>query len=126
MQYLKSPPQNPYELKESSAWGGFVRYIEIGDDCFATRQVDEYENGYMTCYDRDHWEDQFGTLADFRYGETWRKHWGESDIIIEVTMFEQKWNQAADSPPYSMRHPSPKSRPPWIVLFESGKWKGQT
>lgn len=125
MQYLKSPPQKPYELKVSFEWGGFVRYIEIGDDLFATRQVDEYENGYLTCYDREHWEDQFGALADFRYGETWRKHWGESDTFIESTLFEQKWGEAANSPPLTMRQPSADSPPPWIALFESGKWKGQ-
>ena len=89
MRYLKSPPQAAYELKESFEWGGFVRYIEIGDDCFALRQIDEYENGYLARYDRYHWEDQFGTLADFRYGENWRKHWGEPNII-DAAVFEQK------------------------------------
>jgi hypothetical protein len=68
VRYQRSPPQAAHELKKSLAWGGFVRYIELGDDGFASRQVDEYHNGYFARYDRDHWEDQFGTLADARYG----------------------------------------------------------
>ncbi|MGA7829099.1 MAG: hypothetical protein WCA04_15685 [Geobacteraceae bacterium] len=124
MLYLKSPLQQAHKLKDSFEWGGFIRYIEIGEDGFAFRQVDEYENGYLTRYDRNHWEDRFGTLADFRYGETWRKHWRESDFI-EAAQFEQKWIQAGTSPPFATRQPSPSSSPPWITLFESGKWSGQ-
>src|SRR5262245_58179180 len=123
-QYVRSPPQSPYELKDAFGWGRFVRYIEFGEDAFAVRQVDVYENGWSTCYDRQHWEDQFGSLADFRFGLTWVKHWGEPDLITREE-FEARWKEAAGSPPYQMRRAAPVRPPPWITLYESGKWKGQ-
>ncbi|MBS0515642.1 MAG: hypothetical protein JSS16_09230 [Proteobacteria bacterium] len=122
--YQKSPLQAAYTPKESFGWGSFVRYIELGDDGFTSRQVDAYENGYFTRYDRKHWEDQFGTLADFRYGETWQKHWGKP-IVIARAEFELLWSQAAMSPPFQLRAASPSVQAPWLMLFESGRWQGQ-
>jgi len=124
VRYQKSPLQAAYPLKASFAWGRFVRYIELGDDGFASRQVDAYENGFLVRYDREHWEDQFGTLADFRFGETWLKNWGEPHLILR-TEFEHQWSQAALSPPFVSRTPSPTARAPWLSLFESGRWHGQ-
>jgi len=124
VRYQKSPLQAAYPLKESYAWGQFVRYLELGNDGFASRQVDRYENGHLTRYDRIHWEDQFGTLADFRFGETWKKHWGEPQVI-GYQEFEHLWHQAESSPPFAARNPSPVEPAPWLTLFESGRWKGQ-
>jgi hypothetical protein len=124
MRYHKSTPQRLNELTDASSWGCFVRFIELADDNFALRQVDEYENGYLTCYDRKHWQDQFGMLADFRYGKLCKKHWGQPDVITREE-FERKWQQAARSAPFAMRDPSPDFPAPWITLFESGRWKGQ-
>ena len=124
VRYQRSPLQAPYPLKASFAWGQFVRYIELGDDGFASRQVDQYENGYLARYDRKHWDDQFGTLADFRFGATWQKHWGNPDVIDRVE-FEYLWSQAEASPPFSDRAHSPPTSAPWISLFESGRWRGQ-
>ena len=50
--YHRSPIQKPYPYKESEAWGKFVRDVELGDDGFALRHVDEYENGYLSRYGR--------------------------------------------------------------------------
>jgi hypothetical protein len=124
VRYLKSPVQPANALTDACHWGRFTRYMELGDDAFALRQVDEYENGHLTGYDRKHWTDQFGTLADFRYGRTWVKHWGEPNTIDRAE-FEAKWNAAATSPPAAIRRASPVAPPPWIALYESGRWKGQ-
>ena len=124
LRYHRSPPQPRNEFKESVEWGGFIRYVEFGDDAFASRQVDEYENGYLVRYDREHWDDQFGTLADFRYGKTWVKHWGEPHAITREE-FELKWDAAEKSPPYKWRRADHRGQPPWIELFRSGRWKGQ-
>ena len=124
VKYLKSPLQAPYALKDAFSWGTFVRYLELGEDSFALRQVDEYENGFLTRYDRDHWQDQFGSLADFRWGESWIAHWGEPSLVSKDS-FEEKWAAAELSKPFAIRHTLPSGRPPWIVLFESGKWRGQ-
>src|SRR5215468_8783914 len=92
VRYQRSPTQQAYEYKESSSWGTFVRYLELGDDGFPSRQVDEYANGYLTRYDRAHWDDQFGTLANYRFGEAWVRHWGQPQPITREE-FEEKWER---------------------------------
>ena len=122
--YVVSPRQDPYPQKESYEWGGFVTYIEYGEDKLATRSVQEYENGYVTRYDRIHWEDQFGSLPDFRFGKEWVKNWGEPKYISEAE-FEKKWRSAELSEPFKLRSPAPEKPCIWIDLFKSGKWDGQ-
>lgn len=122
MWYVKSPVQPAYELKDAYSWGAFIRYIEFGDDAFANRQVDEYENGYLTRYDRVHWDDQFGTLATFRFGDRWIQHWGEPNRI-STEEFEEKWIAAQESPPFGMRISGSEAQPPWIELHESKRGK---
>ena len=124
VRYQKGSPERMPEYVASHDWGTFIRYLEFGNDCFATRQVDAYENGYLARYDREHWYDQFGSLADFRFGDLWIKHWGQHYVITRED-FELKWNEADSSPSISLRNPSPTKPPPWIELFESGRWPGQ-
>jgi hypothetical protein len=122
--YTRSSTQKPYALKAAREWGEFVRYIEFGGDNFALRQVDEFANGFLVRFDRVHWDDQFGTLADFRLGKRWVEHWGEPDYIDEE-LFEAKWRAAEESYPFALRRSAFDGPPPWIALFESGRWKGQ-
>jgi len=122
--YDRSDPQSPHDFTESAEWGKFIRYIEFADDGFALRQVDEYENGYLVRYDRKYWNDHFGALADFRYGKTWVKHWREPHIITREE-FQLKWDAAEKSPPFKWRRVDDPGPPPWIELFQSGRWKGQ-
>jgi hypothetical protein len=111
--YHRSPIQDPYPYKDSEQWGTFVRYVELGDDGFAIRQVDEFENGNLSRYDRAHWDDQFGTLANFRFGEAWIQHWGTPHVITRQE-FEEKWARAVASPLTHMKQAPPQSPPPWI------------
>jgi hypothetical protein len=113
VRYHVSPVQDPYSFKDSESWGTFVRYIELADDAFVLRQVDEFANGYLTRYDRIHWDDQFGSLADFRFDELWISHWGQP-VLITLSEFERKWTLAGSSPPMAQRNRSPQSQPPWI------------
>jgi len=112
--YHRSELQQPYPHKDSEAWGQFVRYIELGADGYAFRQVDEYANGYLSRYDRMHWDDQFGTLADFRFGPKWVEHWGQPTAISRAE-FEDKWRRAAESPAMALKQPPPPKPPPWIA-----------
>ena len=111
--YHRSPARAPYDLKKAAGWGTFVRYIELHDDGFALRQVDEYANGYLSHYDRSHWDDQFGTLADFRFGEAWIKAWGTPDAITR-SEFEEKWTAALGSPVACLKTEPPSPQPPWL------------
>lgn len=122
--YLVSPKQDPYPLKESFEWGSYITYIEYGVDKFATRSVRIYENGYITRYDRVHWEDQFGALPDFRFGDKWIDNWGDPKTI-SAEEFEDKWEKAELSEPFKLRAPSPDRPCLWIELYEMGQWHGQ-
>ncbi len=111
--YHRSATQEPYDYKDSHDWGTFVRYIELGDDGFAMRQVDEYRTGQLCRYDRAHWDDQFGTLASLRFGEAWLDHWG-TPIVITRNEFEEKWASASESMSGQLKGLSSAKLPPWL------------
>ncbi len=122
--FICSPEREPHQLKEACAWGRFVRYIEFADDFFPLRQVDVYANGNAVAYDRCHWDDRFGTLADFRYGHKWLGHWGEPMAVSEQE-FEAVWGRA-ESMRAALNAPRHATGlPPWIELFNGGRWEGQ-
>lgn len=124
LRFLVSPLQEPHEHGEASSWGRFSRYVELGEDEFALRQADVYENGYVVCYDRAHWQDQFGSLADFRFGALWQSHWGASNDV-SAEDFERQWALGPMSPPYAQRNSSPPEPAPWIEQFRAGRFRGQ-
>ena len=111
--YLRSSVQAPYEYKDAYHWGAFTRYLEITADGFASRQVDEYANGYLSRYDRVHWDDQFGTLASLRFSEAWTREWG-LPITVARTEFEARWEAASRSIVARLKSPSPNNPPPWL------------
>jgi hypothetical protein len=96
MLHQKAPGQNR-EYEPMRSWGAFTRYIEIGDDLYATRHVDAYENGYTLRYDRIHWADGFGILADMRHSKKCDRWWGPP-IEIDPIEFEAAWQAATASP----------------------------
>jgi hypothetical protein len=73
----------------------------LGDDLYVTRHVDAYRNGHFLRYDRSHWIDEFGMLADMRYDEKkWTTWWGAA-IRIAAEDFDSAWRAAESS---SVRH----------------------
>lgn len=96
--FEKAVGQGPAILEPAAHWGQFTRYIEIGEDVRAVRQVDVFENGSLLCYDRAHWLDDFGMLADARINRNRKdERWGHSEEI-EATEFESAWTVARASP----------------------------
>lgn len=56
-----------YAITEPAAnWGVLERFLELGTDLYAVRQVDVFANGRLLAYDRSHWVDEYGMLADGR------------------------------------------------------------
>jgi hypothetical protein len=101
--YQKSPGQGPFPDEPRKSWGPLTRYLEIGDDLYALRHVDVYANGHALRYDRVHWVDDFGILADARYHpKRWEKWWGPS-VVIDPSEFEVVWRAAESSPSWPIQ-----------------------
>jgi hypothetical protein len=114
--FLSLPGLPPTPIGPANSWGTFTRYLAIGDDQFAVREVDLFENGYGLVYDREQWSDEFGGLADARFDENWLKLWGEPDRI-EQADFEHAWQMAIASPARLLQIKSAKQTAnlPWPV-----------
>jgi hypothetical protein len=103
-----------------ASWGEFERHLEIGDDLYAVRHVDVFANGYALRYDRVHWVDDFGVLADAPYDrDKWMEWWGRPPIEISSQEFEDTWTVAGESPATRMQAarawmPEAGSAPPWL------------
>lgn len=90
----KASAQGPAILEPAASWGPFTRYVEVGEDLHALRQVDFFENGNMLSYDRTHWVDDFGMLGDARINRNRKQGlWGSSEEI-GTEEFEQVWGAA--------------------------------
>jgi hypothetical protein len=106
--YQKAPNQGPCLDEPRRSWGKFTRYTEIGDDLYAHRHVDVYANGYSLRYDRTHWVDGFGILADMRYNaKKWENCWGPV-IAIDPSEFDAVWQAAEASPTWTKQLSSAK------------------
>jgi hypothetical protein len=93
----KATAQSPRIAGPAAAWGRFTRYLEIGEDLRAVRQVDVFENGNMLSYDRGHWVDAFGMLAEGRINRNRRQWlWGQFEEI-DARAFERVWVAARAS-----------------------------
>ena len=107
MLYLKAPGQGPSVDEPRRSWGKLTRYLEIGEDGYAVRHVDVYENGHVLRFDRTHWVDNFGMLADMRYNpKKWEKWWGPS-LTIEAAEFDEVWRAAEASPTWRLQLDTP-------------------
>src|SRR5438876_495233 len=116
--YDMTPNQERLVGLPGATWGKFTRYLEIGVDRHATRQVDWFENGYALRYNREHYIDEFGTLADLRYSSKWKRWWPNSELIDPST-FERIWADAAHTAAASLQAQSSErkswpTKPPWL------------
>ncbi len=49
---------------EYGSWGLSTWYLEVGDDDYPVRQVEQYDGGPILTYDKSHPHDEFGALSD--------------------------------------------------------------
>ena len=119
--FVKTPEQNVVIKEATRDWGSFVALIDYSTDNYANRAIHIYANGYLTRYDRSHWQDQFGALPDFRMGKHWLDKWGEPEEL-SLDEFQILWKKAEDSPPYEQRDPSPTTACLWVEKFKMGDW----
>jgi hypothetical protein len=80
-------------------WGGISRYVEVGDDQWAVRQVDVFDNGNVLRYDRSHRRDAYSMLLGLRFSR--KPKWvvffpGAEDISRDD--FEKVWRSPQSSP----------------------------
>ena len=96
MFYFKAPGRL---MQRSLAAGwGITRYLEVGDDWLAVRQVDFFENGNVLRYDRHHKWDNYGMLVGLKFSRKpkWAKFFPGADTISEDD-FERAWRSALSS-----------------------------
>jgi hypothetical protein len=80
-------------------WGECVRYVEIADDRYASRQVEDYGDGRVLKYDRTHWCDRFGQLVGCVFSNKQKAIAGRLGAeVIEAKEFESAWRGALRSP----------------------------
>ena len=96
---FKAPGRHFMPGSLAKAWGEFTRYVEVGDDQFAIRQIDIFRNGTYLRYDRSHWCDDFGMLLGLRFSRKrkWAKHFPGAVSVVGKE-FERLWRAAASSP----------------------------
>lgn len=71
------------------SWGTSIWYIEVGDDCYPTRQMELYENGNRLKYHVDKTFDDYGGLGDQALDvDEFR------DFEIGKTEFEMEWSKS--------------------------------
>jgi hypothetical protein len=79
-------------------WGECIRYVEIGDDRYAVRQVEVYNSGRVLRYDRSHWCDRFGQLFGGLFSQKQKAIDGRLRAeVIEAKEFERAWREALGS-----------------------------
>jgi hypothetical protein len=75
----------------SSDWGEFSFYIEIVDQ-HVSRQLNQFENGNLLRYDRDHWCDDFGFMFVGTYSR--KQKAGRGMTPISSDEFERIWKRS--------------------------------
>jgi hypothetical protein len=83
----------------AAGWGHCVRFVEIGDDRYAVRQVEDYSGGHVLRYDRSHWCDRFGQLFGCLFSHKQKAiNVRLGAEVIEAREFDRAWREALASP----------------------------
>jgi hypothetical protein len=106
--------QAPGRLSHGSlaeGWGKFSRYVEVGDDQLAVRQVDIFENGEILRYDREHQWDNYGMLIGLKFSRKpkWAAFFPGAEVISKDD-FETVWRSAQSSPLWGLQVESSRKR----------------
>jgi hypothetical protein len=96
--YEKAIEQGPAAREPAANWGRFTRYLEIGEDLRAVRQVDHFADGHLLSYDRTHWVDDFGMLGDARINRNRKRGLRGRAEEIDSVEFARIWTAARASP----------------------------
>jgi hypothetical protein len=103
MLYFKAPGRfNRSPLTEG--WGEISKYIEVGDDRRAVRQVDVFDNGNVLRYDRSHEWDGYGMLVGLKFSRKpkWAAFFPGAEMI-SGNDFERVWRSAQSSPLWAVQ-----------------------
>ncbi len=99
MRYFKERGRCLRHDSLAAEWGDCARYIEIGDDRYAVRQVEVYSDGHMLRYDRSHWCDRFGQLFGCLFSHKQKAIDSRRGAeVIDSQEFERVWHAALGSP----------------------------
>jgi hypothetical protein len=74
---------------EYASWGGSVYYVETGEDWYAVRQMEVYDNGPVLKYGLEHFGDDYGMLSDTPLND---REFGPYEITQDE--FETAWNSS--------------------------------
>lgn len=98
MLYFKVPGRSIRNDFLAWDWGEFVRYVDVADDQFATRQVEIFDNGNVLRYDRVHWCDAFAMLVRLKFSRKpkWVVFFPGAEEITAAE-FEKVWQTAQRS-----------------------------
>ena len=82
----------------AQGWGEISRYVEVGDDQLAVRQVDVFENGQVLRYGREHKWDDYGMLIGLKFSRKPKgaRFFPDAELISEDD-FERVWRLAEAS-----------------------------
>ena len=99
MRYFKECGGCLHRDSLAADWGECVRFVEIGDDRYAVRQVEIYSGGRVLRYDRSHWCDRFGQLFGCLFSHKQKAIAGRRGAeVIDAKEFERSWRAALSSP----------------------------
>lgn len=98
MRYFRERGQCLHRDSLAKGWGECIRYVEIGDDRYAVRQVEVFGNDRVLRYDRSHWCDKFGQLFGCLFSQKQKAINGRrTAVVITRNEFEKIWRKAYHS-----------------------------
>ena len=98
MFHFKAPGRRLQQDFLAVEWGEFSSYVEVGDDQYAIRQVELFDNGNVLRYDREHWCDDYAMMAALKFSRKpkWSVYFLGAELI-NPPEFEKVWRIAERS-----------------------------